>query len=83
MSRQARTHKAPMRSRCSSPMPGAGASSITFWWRRCMEQSRSPRWMALPLRVGQHLEFHVARPGEEFLHVQPRVAERRLGLAAG
>ena len=22
---------------------GAGASSITFWWRRCIEQSRSPR----------------------------------------
>ena len=22
-------------------MPGAGASSITFWWRRCSEQSRS------------------------------------------
>jgi hypothetical protein len=21
--------------------PGAGASSMTFWWRRCMEQSRS------------------------------------------
>ena len=24
-------------------MPGAGASSMTFWWRRCIEQSRSPR----------------------------------------
>ena len=24
-------------------MPGAGASSTTFWWRRCIEQSRSPR----------------------------------------
>jgi hypothetical protein len=23
-------------------MPGAGASSMIFWWRRCMEQSRSP-----------------------------------------
>ena len=31
-----------------SSMPGAGASSNTFWWRRCSEQSRSPRWMALP-----------------------------------
>ena len=29
-------------------MPGAGASSITFWWRRCSEQSRSLRWIALP-----------------------------------
>ena len=25
-------------------MPGAGASSITFWWRRWSEQSRSNRW---------------------------------------
>ena len=29
-------------------MPGAGASSITFWWRRCSEQSRSNRWTTLP-----------------------------------
>ena len=29
-------------------MPGAGASSITFWWRRCSEQSRSKRCTALP-----------------------------------
>ena len=28
---------------------GEGPSSQTFWWRRCSEQSRSPRWMALPL----------------------------------
>jgi hypothetical protein len=29
-------------------MPGAGASSSTFWWRRCTEQSRSKRWTQLP-----------------------------------
>ncbi len=29
-------------------MPGAGASSITFWWRRCSEQSRSNRCTTLP-----------------------------------
>ena len=23
-------------------------SSISFWWRRCTEQSRSPRWITLP-----------------------------------
>ena len=27
---------------------GAGASSMTFWWRRCSEQSRSNRWTTLP-----------------------------------
>ena len=29
-------------------MPGAGASSSTFWWRRCTEQSRSNRYTTLP-----------------------------------
>ena len=28
---------------------GPGASSNTFWWRRCNEQSRSPRCTARPL----------------------------------
>src|SRR6187399_914787 len=27
---------------------GCGSSSTTFWWRLCMEQSRSPRWITLP-----------------------------------
>src|SRR5918995_2428517 len=27
---------------------GAGDSSISFWWRRCTEQSRSNRWITLP-----------------------------------
>ena len=31
-------------------MPGAGASSITFWWRRCSEQSRSKRCTACRAR---------------------------------
>ena len=35
-------------SRVASSIPGAGASSITFWWRRWSEQSRSNRWTTLP-----------------------------------
>ena len=27
---------------------GDGLSSTSFWWRRCSEQSRSPRWITLP-----------------------------------
>ncbi len=27
---------------------GAGLSSMSFWWRRCMVQSRSQRWTTLP-----------------------------------
>ena len=42
-------------------MPGAGASSMTFWWRRCIEQSRSPRWIDVAVAVGQHLDLDVAR----------------------
>jgi hypothetical protein len=38
----------PMAARTAGGMPGAGASSITFWWRRCSEQSRSNRWTTLP-----------------------------------
>ena len=30
------------------PTAGEGASSSTFWWRRWIEQSRSPRWTPLP-----------------------------------
>ena len=32
----------PRARRCAGDSPGAGASSITFWWRRCTEHSRSP-----------------------------------------
>ena len=45
----ASAHTLPMRARSSAEMIGDGASSSTFWWRRWSEQSRSPRWMALPL----------------------------------
>jgi hypothetical protein len=38
---------------------GEGDSSISFWWRRCTEQSRSPRWTALPCLVGDELDLDV------------------------
>ena len=38
----------PIFMRCSTFRAGELASSQTFWWRRCSEQSRSPRWIALP-----------------------------------
>ena len=34
-----------MPTRSVSPSRGAGASSMSFWYRRCTEQSRSPRWI--------------------------------------
>ena len=46
--RDAVTAAAPIASRISAVMPGAGASSMTFWWRRCSEQSRSFRWTTSP-----------------------------------
>ncbi len=42
------TAAAPMAARCASVSRGLGASSMTFWWRRCSEHSRSPRWMTVP-----------------------------------
>ena len=37
-----------MRASFLAEMLVAGASSISFWWRRCTEQSRVPRWITLP-----------------------------------
>ena len=42
----AATAAAPIAARTSAVIPGAGASSITFWCRRCSEQSRSKRCTA-------------------------------------
>jgi hypothetical protein len=41
--RQASAQRSPIFSRCFSDSSGAGASSMIFWCRRCIEQSRSPR----------------------------------------
>eukprot|EP00962_Isochrysis_galbana_P003608 scaffold1027_cov116-Isochrysis_galbana.AAC.1 len=49
----ARTAAAPSSSLSACPTPGAGASSSTFWCRRCTEQSRSNRWTAPP-RLSQN-----------------------------
>src|ERR671920_395534 len=37
-----------MRARCSSVRNGAGASSTSFWLRRCSEQSRVPTTITFP-----------------------------------
>jgi hypothetical protein len=29
-------------------MNGDGVSSVSFWWRRCTEQSLSDKWQAFP-----------------------------------
>ena len=39
----------PSAARTSAGSPGAGASSTSFWWRRCSEQSRSPMNATSPL----------------------------------
>ncbi len=39
----------PMRRRSFSLTTLEGASSMSFWWRRWIEHSRSPRWTTLPL----------------------------------
>ncbi len=39
---------APMRLAQAASTAGLGVSSMSFWCRRCTEQSRSPRWMQWP-----------------------------------
>ena len=48
MARTSRTAEEVIRSRSSSSNRGEGASSINFWWRRCILHSRSPRCTTLP-----------------------------------
>ena len=38
------------RGRTSPEIPGAGVSSTSFWWRRWLEQSRSPNQTVSPKR---------------------------------
>ena len=61
--------------------PGAGASSISFWWRRWVEQSRSPRATTWPGRVAEELDLDVARRDDLALEVDGAVAEGGRGLA--
>ncbi len=58
-------------------MAGLGASSISFWCRRCTEQSRSPEVNHVAVRVTHDLEFDVTRSREIFLDVHVTVPERR------
>jgi hypothetical protein len=62
-------------------MPGAGASSMIFWWRRCIEQSRSPSHTALRCVSASTWISTCARVLEELLHVHGRVAEGGTGFA--
>ena len=48
--RPRRSARCARASAASTTHSGAGDSSITFWWRRWIEQSRSPRWITLPWR---------------------------------
>jgi hypothetical protein len=59
---------------------GDGDSSISFWWRRCTEQSRFAEVHAVAVRVGEHLNFNVARTLQRRLDQQAPVAERVLGF---
>ena len=62
---------------------GAGDSSTIFWFRRCAEQSRSPRWIPRPVRVEEHLDLDVTRALEIALEDEPVVAEGPMRLASG
>ena len=42
------------RSSCASVRNGAGASSTSFWWRRCSEQSRVETTTTLPCWSARH-----------------------------
>ena len=65
-----------MRARCSSVRNGAGASSTSFWLRRCSEQSRVPTTIDVAVGVGQHLRLDVPGLVQEPLDEALAAAER-------
>ena len=75
-------------------MPGAGASSITFWWRRCSEQSRSNRCRTVPcvsantcisMCRGEPMYFSTStRPSPKALSAsRPRARQGRVEFGGG
>ena len=82
MARAAATAASPMTARMAGVMPGAGASSTTFWWRRCSEQSRSNRCTALPWASASTWTSTWRGPRNPPLDEHPVVAEARAGLAS-
>ena len=70
-----------MRRRCvAASRPGAGASSTSFWWRRWVEQSRSPEGHDGAVGVTQQLHLDVAAALDVVLQVDagrsPNACER-------
>ena len=61
-----------MARRSSTVSAGLGLSSISFWWRRCTEQSRSPRCTTFPCESPMHLDLDVARVLQVLLDVHRR-----------
>ena len=57
---------------------GEGLSSISFWCRRCTEQSRSPRWITLPCWSAKTCTSMWRALDDRALQHQAPVAERVL-----
>ena len=72
-----------MAARRSGVMPGAGASSTTFWWRRWIEQSRSNRWTNLPWRSAKTWISMWRGAGEIAFDQHTGRRRRRRGLRLG
>ena len=62
-------------------MPGAGASSITFWWRRCKRAIALEQVDDIAVAVAEDLHLDMARGGDPLLQQHFIIAKARLGLA--
>ena len=80
MCRHARSAADSIASRIAGSSAGDGDSSISFWWRRWIEHSRSPQRQDAAVLVADHLDLDVPRRRDRLLDVERAVRERRLGL---
>ena len=66
-------------------MTGQGASSMTFWWRRCTSSRAHPVY-GIALAVGEYLQLDVARPDNGFSRIsspQPNADSASAGQLDG
>ena len=78
---RAATASRPIRSRSSAMTAGDGASSMSFWWRRCTRAVALAQVDRVAVAIAEHLDLDVAGMLDEPLEDQRGVAEGAAGLA--
>jgi hypothetical protein len=70
-----------MRARVSASIAGPGASSSTFWWRRCKRAIALSQMHSAAIAIAKDLNFNMPRVAQVFFDIDLVIAESRLASA--